>query len=34
MKLAGSGSGTFAIHQFTSPAGNTQVIVDVNGYFQ
>jgi hypothetical protein len=34
VKLAGSGSGTFAIRQFTSPAGSTQVIVDVNGYFQ
>jgi hypothetical protein len=34
VKLAGSGSGTFAIHQFTLPAGSTHVIVDVNGYFQ
>jgi hypothetical protein len=34
VKLAGSGSGTFAVHQFTLPAGNTHVIVDVNGYFQ
>jgi hypothetical protein len=34
VKLAGSGSGTFAIRQFTNPPGNTHVIVDVNGYFQ
>jgi hypothetical protein len=34
VKLAGSGSGTFAVRQFTNPAGNTQVIVDVNGYFE
>jgi hypothetical protein len=32
VKLAGSG--TFAVHQFTLPPGNTHVIVDVNGYFQ
>jgi hypothetical protein len=24
----------FAAHRFTSPAGNTHVMVDVNGYFQ
>ncbi len=29
-----SGSGAFAVRQFTSPAGSTHVIVDVNGYFQ
>ena len=34
VKLAGSGSGTFAVRQFTSPAANVNVIVDVNGYFQ
>ena len=34
VKLAGSGSGTFAVRQFTNPAGNTHVIVDVNGYFE
>jgi hypothetical protein len=34
VKLAGSGSGTFAVRQFTSPAGNTHLVVDVNGYFQ
>jgi hypothetical protein len=34
VKLAGSGSGTFAVRQATSPAGNTHVVVDVNGYFQ
>ena len=34
VKLAGSGSGTFAVSQFTVPAANVNVIVDVNGYFQ
>jgi hypothetical protein len=34
VKLAGSGSGSFAVRQATSPAGSTHVLVDVNGYFQ
>ncbi len=29
-----SGSGAFAVSQFTIPAANVNVIIDVNGYFQ
>jgi hypothetical protein len=34
VKLAGSGAGTFALRQFTSPSASVHVLVDVNGYFQ
>jgi hypothetical protein len=34
VKLAGSGSGTFAVRQATGSGGSAHVVVDVNGYFQ
>jgi hypothetical protein len=34
VKVAGSGAGTLAMRQFTSPSANVHVIIDVNGYFQ
>jgi hypothetical protein len=34
VKVAGSGAGTLALRQFTSPSASVHVIIDVNGYFQ